>query len=265
MLGYFYSNFLPTSVGGDLIKAHSIAREQSQRTVAVATVIIDRVIGLWALVCFVALVGSIYWLLDDPLLKNPDLLRIVQYSVVIVTASLGVWIIAGFLTDHVGKDFGIFLERIPKVGGSIAAFWNACWLYRTRSFAVMLAVLMSLVGHLGWVVVFHLSVRAFETPHPDVDVGTLAEHMIIVPVGMTIQALFPSPGGIGGGEAAYGGLYKILGKPKANGTIGCMSQRVIFWSIGFLGYFICLRMHAHRKKQPDVEEIIAAPADPATV
>ena len=39
-----------------------VAREQSRRTVAVATVIMDRVIALWGLFWFVALLGGAFWL-----------------------------------------------------------------------------------------------------------------------------------------------------------------------------------------------------------
>src|SRR6266571_7416755 len=60
-IGLFFSTFLPGSVGGDIIKAAFIAREQSRRTVAVATVIIDRVIGLCGLVWLVALLGGLFW------------------------------------------------------------------------------------------------------------------------------------------------------------------------------------------------------------
>ena len=54
LIGFFYNSVLPGSVGGDIIKAAAIAREQSRRTIAVATVIMDRVIALWGLVWFVA-------------------------------------------------------------------------------------------------------------------------------------------------------------------------------------------------------------------
>jgi hypothetical protein len=62
LLGFFFNTFLPGSVGGDLVKAAAVAREQSRRTAAVATVIMDRVIGLWSLIFFVAFMGGTCWL-----------------------------------------------------------------------------------------------------------------------------------------------------------------------------------------------------------
>src|SRR5262249_17837325 len=40
-IGLFFSNFLPSAIGGDVIKAYFIAKEQSRRAIAVATVVID--------------------------------------------------------------------------------------------------------------------------------------------------------------------------------------------------------------------------------
>src|SRR5438552_3130691 len=62
MVGYFFNNFLPGSIGGDVLKAAFLAREQDRRTLAVATVIMDRMIALWALIWFVALLGCGFWL-----------------------------------------------------------------------------------------------------------------------------------------------------------------------------------------------------------
>ena len=52
---------IPGSVSGDLFKAYFIAKEQSRRTIAVATIFLDRIVGLVALVNVVALLGCIFW------------------------------------------------------------------------------------------------------------------------------------------------------------------------------------------------------------
>src|SRR5438128_1448912 len=61
LIGYYLSTFLPGSVGGDLIKAACIAREQSRRTVAVAAVLVDRGVGVGGLFGVVALLGAWFW------------------------------------------------------------------------------------------------------------------------------------------------------------------------------------------------------------
>ncbi|MCE9531197.1 MAG: flippase-like domain-containing protein [Planctomycetes bacterium] len=252
LVGYFFNTFLPGSLGGDVLKAYSLARGQTRRTVAVATVLIDRVIGLWALVWFVTIVGGSFWLMGDPLVRNnPSLTMIIGYSGIAVIVTAMIWITAGLFSDLQAEKIALFFQKIPKIGGSLAELARACWMYRKQSRAVLKAMLMSMVGHTLWVLVYHLAVQVFQTPNPAVDIGSFPEHLIIVPVGMTIQAIFPSPGGIGGGEAAFGGLYKILGKPEVNGIVGCLAQRVIFWILGIIGYIVYSRM---KVKLPSLDQ-----------
>ena len=44
LVSYYFNTFLPGSVGGDIIKAYAIARENDRRTVAVATVLIEKML-----------------------------------------------------------------------------------------------------------------------------------------------------------------------------------------------------------------------------
>jgi uncharacterized protein (TIRG00374 family) len=255
LVSYYFNSILPGSVGGDILKAVAVAREQSRRTVAVATVLIDRVIGLWALAWLVALSGGVFWAMGNPyLLHNEALKMIVRVTAIIVFSSAVIWSLMGLFSAEKSEAVARRLMKFPKVGGSIAELWRAGWLYRRKKTAVAIALGMTLVGHAGWVVIFHLCVSAF----PDIDSATLPEHLLIVPAGMTAQALFPLPGGVGGGEAAYGWLYTLLGKAAVGGILGCLVQRVIAWAIGLVGYIIYTRM---KKELPPVEEAQEPPAD----
>src|ERR1051326_133119 len=50
MVGAFYSTFMPGSTGGDVLKAYYAAKNTPFRTRAVMSVIVDRAIGLIALI-----------------------------------------------------------------------------------------------------------------------------------------------------------------------------------------------------------------------
>ncbi|MBD3296670.1 MAG: hypothetical protein GF392_04820, partial [Candidatus Omnitrophica bacterium] len=47
-IGYFFNNFMPTAVGGDIIKAHYAAVHSKQRLKSYASVLMDRFIGLYS-------------------------------------------------------------------------------------------------------------------------------------------------------------------------------------------------------------------------
>jgi uncharacterized membrane protein YbhN (UPF0104 family) len=72
---------------------------------------------------------------------------------------------------------------------------------------------------------------------------------------MTAQALFPLPGGVGGGEAAYGWLYTLLGKAAIGGILGCLVQRTIAWGVGIIGYVVYTRM---KKELPSQQTVLSA-------
>lgn len=235
-----------------------------KRTRAVATIIADRIIGLWALFAFVVILGGGMWLAGNPLVQNnPSLFGIVRICGIIVFSTGVFWLLIGFLPDRRADHFTGVLRKVPKVGSAVSELWWAFWLYRKRPGAVAIATLMSFVGHVGWVLVFHLVVMTFYA-NP-AQTGSFGEHLIIVPVGMTAQALFPTPGGIGGAEVVYGELYKMIGKEDSIGEISCFAQRMVFWGLALLGWVLYLRMKAElpsveatppdKKELPGVEKV----------
>src|SRR5205814_3439056 len=74
MVGAFYNTFMPGSTGGDLLKAYYASKHTDHRTRAVLSVIIDRVIGLVALIIMGGVMASIqYWrsaAVDDPAARD---------------------------------------------------------------------------------------------------------------------------------------------------------------------------------------------------
>jgi hypothetical protein len=246
LVGYFFNTFLPGSVGGDIVKAVAIAREQqNRRAVAVATVLFDRAVGLWGLVWLVALCGGAFWLAGEPhLMGNAGLKAIVRGSWVVVGATLGGWLLLGLLSDRRAHRFAGRLGLIPKAGHFLSECWRAVWLYRRRGWAVTLALVMSLGTHSLMVLSFYYSALVFVSAADADRLPSLTENAVVVPVGMAIQAFFPAPGGVGGGEWSFGKLYRLLGRPEAFGVLASLAQRALTWVLGLAGYLAYLRMRS---------------------
>jgi uncharacterized protein (TIRG00374 family) len=251
MIGLYFSAFLPGSVGGDIVKAVAIAREQSRRTVAVATVILDRVVGLCGLFWLVTLLGNSFGLTGvlPALVHSDEALTVLRGILLLCTAlslgSLAFWIAMGFFPEAWLARAAERLERVPKVGHSIAELWRTIWLYRRRGAAVAVAMGLSIVGHCGFVVSFFFAAL---TLLPAEQCPSMAVHALIVPVGMTVQAGMPTPGGVGGGEAAFGALYKFMGYTFAAGTLASLAYRVISWVLGALGLLVYTRVRGRLPK-----------------
>src|SRR5205823_12524140 len=130
---------------------------------------------------------------------------IVSIAAGIIGCSLVVCLVLAVLPARRARRFAMRLNRIPKVGHAAAEFWRAIWMYRRRPRSVLLALLLGLIGHVGFVLTFYFSARTLW----DADqIPSLREHFLIVPVGMVIQAAPLFPGGAGIAELGFGWLYE---------------------------------------------------------
>jgi glycosyltransferase 2 family protein len=255
MVGVFANTFLPGAVGGDILKAIFLAKEHPERkTRAVATVLMDRALGLFGLILFTAVLGSVAWAGGDPrIVANVELQWLIKVMAAIAAGSVAGFLLLGLLPQWRVDRFAGRLKSVPKVGTSLSEFWYAAWIYRQRPRTVVLGVGLSALSHFGLVFAFHAASHVFPPTNPAVDQATLAEHMVIAPMGFIVQALPLSPGGVGVGEAAFAGLYKLSGRPESRGVIARLALRVVEWIIALVGYLVYLRMKAHHEL-PVVED-----------
>jgi uncharacterized membrane protein YbhN (UPF0104 family) len=254
-IGIFFNTFLPGAVGGDIIKAAVLARGQSRRAAAVATVIMDRLLALWGLVWFVAILGSIFWLaglLDGPAAVASS--YIVTAALIVVGVTVTIWLLMGLLPEHRANRFGRRLARLPVVGGTAAEFWWAGWMYRQRQGSVAGVLVLTWVAQVGFVVAFYCAANALWSPELG-PVPSLVQHFLLVPIGLVMQALVPTPGGAGGGEWGFAALFVLFRAAEANGVLASLVQRVFSWVLGLAGYVVYLWM---KPSLPD-----AQPAGPS--
>jgi len=230
-LGYLLSFIAPGSAGGDLFKAVFIARQQpGRRTEAVATVILDRVVGIYVL--FV--VASITILLSG-ITRTGSAVKAVCDFTLLVTA-LGT--LAGVLMLVLPfQDWPLFarLCRIPKAGPVFGKLVSALHVYRQKLGALALVLGLSLVVHAVFPVAIYLLALALFA-HPP----TVAEHLVIVPLSLSAGAI-PTPGGLGTFEFAMDKLYELLSPgTDADGILVALAYRlttILIAAIGVIYYW----------------------------
>jgi uncharacterized membrane protein YbhN (UPF0104 family) len=293
LVGYFFNTFLPGAVGGDLVKAAFIAREQKRRTVAVSTVLMDRAIGLMGLIAIAAIVGTTYWYFDDSVLSKPatpvaaadgrveanatavenpsepvdkDLQRarvlmrqVIRFADFITVMALISWLLLGVLPEHRSQVFARRLHHIPKVGKILAEMWRAVFLYRRRVPTIIATLALTLGTHFLNVMTFYLASMAFQPVDAPAQIPTLLEHFILVPAGMAFQGFIPTPGGIGGAEWVFSAFYLGFGYSGQGGVLGSLGMRLIQWVLGLAGYIVYLFMK--REMPPSHPTIDQMPTD----
>jgi len=235
LIGIFFNTFLPGAVGGDIIKAAALARGQSRRTASVATVLMDRAIALWALVWFVAVLGGVAWglgWLEGPRATTAAVILRLAWLIAGISG-LG-WFLLGYLPARRADRFAERLTKLPGVGKAAAEFWRSVWMYRNRPGTIALVMLLTWIGQVGFLSSFYLGLMAFWSPVMG-PVPTFVQHVLLVPMGLVMQALVPTPGGAGGGEWSFGALYFLFGAAEANGVLASLVQRLFSWLFGLVG------------------------------
>lgn len=266
LVGTFYNTFLPGSIGGDFVKAFFIAQgHPDRRAAAVATVFADRLFGLFGLILFAGVVGGTFWALgDEKIAGNPKLRGVVTVCGILAAVAMVSYIVLGFLPLRRAHRFGDRLASLPKVGPTFKELWYTVWTYRQRPGTVLAAVGLSAIVHTGFVLIFFLAIQVFP-PAETALLATLPEIFVIAPMGYIVQALIPLPGGIGGGELTFGGLYDLIRPGAADiGLAGRLTMRLVEWSVGLMGYIAYLRMRgelpiASAEEAEESGELVSVP------
>ncbi|TWT33016.1 lysylphosphatidylglycerol synthase transmembrane domain-containing protein [Blastopirellula retiformator] len=228
-LGFLFNFVGAGAVGGDLFKAIFIAREYPQsRAAAFATVVVDRMIGLYALL----VVTSLATLAIDRSSADTAMLTALNiiYGLTIVGGlGVGMILLPGFTQGSVSE----FFRGLPKVGSKIGNVIDAVRLYRRQPLVLTTIAVISLSIHC----LFALSIYCIATGL-FTDAPSLIEHLVIVPLSMLFAALPIAPGGMGTFELAMNYLYQNVPTPPAPdgmGTIVALGYRMITILMALVG------------------------------
>jgi hypothetical protein len=263
LLGLFGNTFLPGSVGGDFFKAYLLAKDSpGQRTAAVSTVLVDRGFGLFGLLLFTAVLGSIAWASGDVrILANAELQWMVLAAASIAGTCLIGFLLLGFVPQRGVDRVADRLRSTSRAGVVLSNFWQAVWMFRWRLRVMGYGVLLTAASHFAIVLTFYFAASVFPPEEPETDLATLPELMVIAPIGFVAQALPLAPGGLGVGEAVFAGLYQLADRPGSQGVIARLSMRIAEWLIALAAWLVYFRMRDElRAVREDVNDERAAPS-----
>jgi hypothetical protein len=213
-LGYMF-NLAPFGiVGGDVLKAWLLARIQhGRRAEAVATVVVDRVVGLYLLfvVASTAIFLTGFWKIPAPFVQWTCKITLVA------TAVSTVGVIAVLLPDYSGGKTTRWLARIPKVGPPLLQLIDAVHMYRHRLPALSVSSLMSVGVHsLFTLGIFLIATGLYS------DVPGLGVHFVVSPVSAATGVL---PIALGPFEWVLDRLY--IYTPTTSGGTMALGQGLV--------------------------------------
>jgi uncharacterized protein (TIRG00374 family) len=231
-LGYMFNFVSLGSVGGDLFRAIFIAREQpGRRAEAVATVVIDRIIGLYALFIVASIAVMATGLLHHPHEAVRILCRLTLLGTAISTVGGFLVLTPGFTNGWLSR----WLGELPRVGRVMRRLLDAVRMYREKRWVLIVTGLMSLAVHALSSVGIYLSAIALPGTAPD-----LTSHFLIVPLAMLAAAVPISVSGLGVFEGVLDVLYVQLAGDAAvavgTGFIVGLAYRVMTIGVAIIGF-----------------------------
>jgi glycosyltransferase 2 family protein len=232
-IGFLLSFVSAGSVGGDLFKAIFLARRSPGKTVeAVASVVVDRGVGLLGLLLLVA------WAISAAgRTSNPDLVRIGNASLGL--SVVGLVMLAGLVLGGRGIDQLILWgSELRYIGGVVNRIAGPLRVFHKHPIILAWSLVMSLAVH-GLLVLsaFWIARSLYGAAAPG-----LGDHALIFPIANLASAMPIAPAGLGVLEAAMEWLYRIVpAEPTiASGTLVALVYeivKVILAALGILFYW----------------------------
>ena len=259
MVGSFYNSFMPGSTGGDLVKAYYAAKHTTHRTRAVMSVIIDRILGLLALIILGGVMAAVQY--QIPTCRH---VAIVSGLLILITV-IGLFV---FYHPDLRRRSGLdwLLRRLP-MQRQVHKAVEAMELYGERPWVILGAIAMTFPVHMTTIISATFAGRAFGLPLHAL------YYWAIVPVITLVGAIPISPQGVGVMEPLAVELTRRQGVTVGQAFALVMAIRFcqIFWNLAASIFVLRGGYHAITDKEAESLEQdeedgaanAAAPTEPA--
>ncbi|NIA20377.1 MAG: flippase-like domain-containing protein [Anaerolineaceae bacterium] len=194
-IGFFFNTFMPGVTGGDIIKAYYASKYTEHKAEAVATVFLDRVLGMLGLGLLCICVLATHW--RDPAIADgrwtiPGLLDLSIRDIIL--AFLGFAAAGAMVVYSRRVRRWLFVERLLAslpFQKLIKRLDAAVFIYRHHRRTVLFAIFQSWCAHTVSIASVYFCARALGLdPKP-------VYFFIYMPVVWIISAFIPSVGGLG--------------------------------------------------------------------
>ncbi|MEE9499878.1 MAG: lysylphosphatidylglycerol synthase transmembrane domain-containing protein, partial [Candidatus Omnitrophota bacterium] len=137
-IGYFFNNFMPTAVGGDIVKAYYVYKQTNQKAKSFISVFMDRFVGLFSFVG-IAIIALFFSRENiDPVLKK----IVLAFALFFIIAFLVV------LNSAIAKVILKVLSRLKlwNIGEKLSKVYMAVHEYRNKKSIIRMVIGISAVA-----------------------------------------------------------------------------------------------------------------------
>ena len=230
-IGNIFNLVIPGAVGGDVIKATFLCQMQPDRKPqAVASMILDRILGLLGLFLLAGVAGLLSW---------PSASADVKVLIGVVWGALTTGLIAlgVVFSPSLYRPLNRLVAGRGKVEVLVRELESIGLAYRERIGTVGAMLGVSVLGHSLYVLAFYsASLALFEV------MPTLVQHYLMVPLALFTTAVPLPAGALGLSEQISGQLFRMV--HHADGAIAMMAFRILMYASGAVSaavYLVNLR------------------------
>jgi len=233
-LGYFFNNFMPTAVGGDIVKAHLSVKNSEDRIRSYTSVMMDRLIGLYSFLILAAVA-----LVVDGGRFQIAFIKPIVFSLLALGVALFVIMTHEKISLRMERFFGRL--KMGKPGERLNSLYKIVYDYRNRTDVVTRALVISLFSQSLYFITVYMF---FLSMGVSIRVGSV---FLVMPV-VTFISMIPSIGGLGVREGAILAFFSpIVGRDSAFAVSLLLLFGLFF--ISFAGGIIYLHWTIFKKRR----------------
>ena len=229
-IGNVFNLVIPGAVGGDFIKAAYLVRMDINRTQAVASMVIDRIVGLLGLFILAGVAGLFAW----PMATRP----VVRALIVLVWCAVagGLIVLAMIFNQSLTKRYPHLKEGNSKRAKLLREISAMALTYRC-SLPLVAGCLFGSAGiHSLFVIAFFIVSKAI-FPDPET-IPTFPQHLLFTPLTLFTTAV-PIPfGALGFTEKVSDILFQLVDHP--GGALSMIAFRLLTYAGGLVSVSVYL-------------------------
>jgi hypothetical protein len=113
LVGVFYNNFLPSSVGGDIYRLFRLNKKLKNKKIILTTIILERGFGYFALL-FVSLLLTLFW--GDKIIQNRALI-LIALAIFLLLVSINIFFFFNFKKLTFFSKFNVYVKFLTFIDG----------------------------------------------------------------------------------------------------------------------------------------------------
>ncbi len=256
LLGLFYNNFLPSSVGGDVLRAWYVTKHTDKRLEAALSVFVDRIIGFSGLI---AMAACFYWFVPvegqgnqleinfefDTFRSLAEYGWIAVYAAGAFTAVLCLLLLTGKGRAVLKKAWLFLRDRGSRAAGKAS---NAIRIYCRKPLAILLAYVLTFCCQAVFIVGLWFAGRNLGMTAP------LKYYFVFFPAAWVLGLLPVSVGGLGIWEGGLKIMFTQLASVTSEQAVALAVCHRVVWLIASLPGVIIHLAGAHLPKEFFVDD-----------